>query len=556
MSQRKLSFFSSTLCAAAVLAATPFASVNDDGDVLEAARRKSVLEALAVPLTINGEKVSEGAVRRSLVYSKGTTILESRKVDLFIEAEIERQVKAGTPRSKFELTSDDVDTEMEAAEARVREEFPDRSVEDLIGPAGLDRSGLRDQVEQGKLFDVVFLPENPREWPDTTVAAIQSQAGQEFIDKLTEGYDLRQTTGEEGDPDSAGHQLWKNIMRQFVMKALNDASLLTPASELPDDVALEVDGQRLMTEEIFSVLLDRGRLSAHDVNQERLWFAKTHALEQALRKAGYWIEDEEFEVLWEEEEAPYRDSPFNLQVIAVGFRKFPSMDAFKRYTRLLKSYERMIQDEINDGNLKEHLTRADRLLGLGKVRADVLLVSAFSFDKGRMKQGGWAEAEARSIKIAEELAEKFGAAETQEEQDAIWNAAMDKYSDFKDNPVAKSQQGTAENRKYNKGRFKLLHRNELVQSLGESDYSMFLTGTSVVDHIFFDQETGEIDGPFKGALGYYITKVVDRQSPTKRLSVENEGQRDLIRQDYLSVRFNQYAEEVLAASKVEGLAAR
>jgi len=99
----------------------------------------------------------------------------------------------------------------------------------------------------------------------------------------------------------------------------------------------------------------------------------------------------------------------------------------------------------------------------------------------------------------------------------------------------------------NKGRFGPLNRNELIQRFGESEYTMFLDGSSVADYAFFHQEPGTIDGPFRGQFGYYLTRVKGRVPPTKKLSLQDDGQRKLIVQDYVQMRFNEYAQDVMDA---------
>jgi hypothetical protein len=173
------------------------------------------------------------------------------------------------------------------------------------------------------------------------------------------------------------------------------------------------------------------------------------------------------------------------------------------------------------------------------------MLSAYDMNRGRLRPGGWADAAQRASDVARKLADGMD-----------WDTAVDEFSDYVDPLVPESQKGMAKDAMMNKGRFKLQHRNELVQKVGESDYWMFLSGGSVVDHVFFDQPVGSIDGPFKGMHGYYITKVQKRISPNKPLSLDNPQQRELVEQDYLTVRFNAYAAEVLANADIEGLEPR
>ena len=92
----------------------------------------------------------------------------------------------------------------------------------------------------------------------------------------------------------------------------------------------------------------------------------------------------------------------------------------------------------------------------------------------------------------------------------------------------------------------------MMQKIGESDYSLFLTGTSLTDTIFFDLEVGIPSQPLQGPHGYYICLVKGRTTPVSTISLEGTH-RTLVEQDYLSTRMNVYARECLTAIEVSGL---
>ena len=126
-------------------------------------------------------------------------------------------------------------------------------------------------------------------------------------------------------------------------------------------------------------------------------------------------------------------------------------------------------------------------------------------------------------------------------------SVLEEYSDYADPPTPKTPQQIAPApQSKNKGRFGALNRNEMVQRVGESEFDMFLLGDSITDYVFFDQEVGSLDGPFKGPRGYYIPRVISRSDPTRPpLSLAEGSQRDLIMQDFMSCSFNDYAQAVL-----------
>jgi hypothetical protein len=306
-----------------------------------------------------------------------------------------------------------------------------------------------------------------------------------------------------------------------------------------------VNGQAIKVDEVFPLV--RSLITPAEVARTRKWIAKVTAVEQALTKSGHYISDDEFRTLFAEHKAPYDQSPFKLDLIATAFKRFPSLDAYMRYYRLTKSYERMIAAELDDAHLTAHLEqRANMLLGLGRVNCEFILCSAYDFTKGQWKADGWPQAEARSIEVANSLAAAGG---------ENWSTVLEEHSEFWDPPAP--QGGTvgtpAPTNSLNKGRFGLTNRNELLQKLQESEFLAFVQGSTIGDHVFFEQEVGTLGGPFRGPFGYYITRVTARTPPQKTYTLSDPTQRDLVLQDYMSVRLADFAQQVFESADVKGL---
>jgi hypothetical protein len=92
----------------------------------------------------------------------------------------------------------------------------------------------------------------------------------------------------------------------------------------------------------------------------------------------------------------------------------------------------------------------------------------------------------------------------------------------------------------------------LISYVGETFYTIWVTGTSVTDYVFFDQTEGTVAGPFKGPLGYYLTRVIRRSPPTRPLNLSEPKHVDLLRDDYLRYAFNQYTKEAVQKARVTG----
>ena len=70
--------------------------------------------------------------------------------------------------------------------------------------------------------------------------------------------------------------------------------------------------------------------------------------------------------------------------------------------------------------------------------------------------------------------------------------------------------------------------------------------------MFFDQAENSVAGPFKGPLGWYITRVNRRTPPSRPLNLSEPRHMELLREDYLRWSFNQYTREAVAKADVKG----
>lgn len=495
-------------------------------------------------LTINGITIPEAEVQRELVYTLGARDLKSKILDVQINAEKQRQLEAGADSTRFEFADQELADAKAALLEQIKAQYPDEDPEDILKINQMQVGNLEAQFRQTKLFDAVFLPENPEDWSETTLALLEGSGGPELIDKLKESYTQRQEQGIEVDPNDPGMMMWKNILRQLVMQGLNKSSVVqTGADGLPPETCLKVDEVEIKTADMYAGIADR--VSEDDLRRTRMWVAKTRALAQDLAGKEALLDEEAFRARYAEHEEPYQGSPIPLEFVATGLQKFPSMDVYKQYFRLRESYKDMIADEINDENLTAHLGRANLLMGLAQVNAEVILFSAYDPKTSESIDGGWERARERALEATQKLADG-----------ADWGVILEEYSDFWDPPAPppNPQMPQQQPAKKNKGRFGPLNRNDFIQRMNESDFDMFLSGQSLADYVFFDQEVGTTDGPFTGRQGYYITRVLTRGTSTRpALRLDNENQRELIVQDYLTMRLNEYAAGALDEADVVGL---
>lgn len=524
------------------------------GPVLEPVeiRAEQVANALqSVGLSADGTapiRIGVPELRRQLVYQFGSQALDSRKVDVFIEQERAAQIAAGVSPERFEIGEQEVKRKVEEALQSVRDQYPTLDPAVVLSYNNIDIRNLERMTRQSTMFDIVFLPENPDEWPATTAEAIKGRMSEAFVTQLKDGYAKRQEalanmTEEERAKAKQSQGIFQMLLRTQVQQELNAAAKIEWASEgLPVEVAMRINGRDIPVAEVYADI--ESSLTSQQIEEARRWMAKCALLEAVLQRAGKLLSEEEFAPLYEAHVHPPGESVFPMETVIRQFQKFPSMDVYRQYYRLLASYERMIAGELDDQNLQAHFdARGNRLLNLGTVDAELILCAAFDFEQNRWHPDGWKAAAEEALQVTEALAAAEG---------SNWDELLERHSDFWDPPAptqAQAQPNAA--RKKNKGRLGAMNRNEMLQILGESDYRIFLEGGSVTDEIFFALEEGQVGGPYAGPHGYYIVRILARNAPTLARNLAEANFRETVRQDYLATRFSGFAAAACDSAEVE-----
>ncbi len=479
---------------------------------------------LGGPLVVNGEEISLDEVRRyTLLVSPAYDAYELAKIQVFLDREIRRQIEE---------------------EGKTAEDFTVSPPVSDDAPADPIRAA---QVAQTAQFQKVFLPENPYEYPPLTVAAL---TGDEEFDVLQavrdEWVEKQEQPAEEAaaDSDDSGERLFQRMLTQRILRHLNEAFDIR---ELEDGIDVDlvgiVDGVEITVAEIWERAADR--IEPEHVRTAKQWLVSTTLLRQAMTETGYLMSREEARALWVEQAAPYRDSLFSLEKLALAIKKFPTIGMWLEYHRLYESLRLQVTEEMTSEALARQADeRTSAIVSLATVDVDIILLSVYDFEKQAWKENGWEEAAAR----AQEVTERLAAGDA-------WGVLLDEYSDFHDPPVPEDLRGSpqAERSLKRKGRFRDQNRNNLSRLLEEPEFYVFLHGGCVTDAVFFAQEVGTIGDPLAGPHGYYIPRLLHRSLPTVVLSPDDSKARVYLEQDYLNKRIVEYTRELLARSTVSGL---
>ncbi|MCK5944884.1 MAG: hypothetical protein KAI24_23050, partial [Planctomycetes bacterium] len=424
-------------------------------------------------LSVNGKQLDPQVVMRECVYLAGGKLVEAKVANFFILEEIMKQVNSGQRKAdEFLVTEEEVLEKLAPMQAEFELKNPGVDFWEVVRTQyGLSRETFIEQRKESILFDRVFFPGNPKDWPTITKEAIkaqtQSEQGPKFLEQLekaTEGVD------ENGNPKELP-EFWLNMMRQFVQKGLRSWSDIRYASHgLPADTVLRVNDLEWSTEEAFDFV--KKGLFVHDLERAMQEVAVREAIRQELVEKGVYISDEEFARRYDEYREPYDSTPFTVEVIATRFKGYPCLEAFRARWRLISSYSDLIKDEINDENLQAHADKRAAFFADGQVDISVIPFQGRSQRTGAWTPGGMEEAKKRCEAVFAKL----------ESGELTFDQALDQHTEFFANDEKRGLLG-------------MLPLNQLRQQLRENEFTQLLDGFSVAEYLFFEAPVGKTIGP-------------------------------------------------------------
>ncbi|MCP3918201.1 MAG: hypothetical protein GY711_21840 [bacterium] len=567
------------------------------------------------PVYVNGKRISDFAIKRYLCYGKGRNALESRKLQALMDQEITLRQRDYFNRNLEDtfpgkLADELTDDERKQVQAKVDEEMKrfeidetyyeyelKRQNDDFIRrypTLDLDTEILRayqsvdwyeDQLHQTLQFDQIFYPGDANDWPELTIEAIHGGSPNvDLVEDYRKNWLLRKEEAErENKPLRREDEMMMTLLRDFVMNALNAVvEVDTSYDGIPENLLMAVEGQGIRREitvdEVYEDM--KHAFTENDIREAKEFLALLGATKDKLTEMNQLQDAETFHQYWEGLHADLKDTMFNMDFLALSGHQFPSRESYYRHMGLLESFRKMIAPDLEkneNGTLSEalqsHLPVANGIMGLAKADVDILLVSAFDFPNYKWKENGWEWAEKEAIRIREEVdayLDKLGkdadaraaaeAAGTPYTGNAdlksfaeFWSNMLDIHSEYWDPPLPAEGKTPPAIGLKNKGRFGLMTRNDLKRAIGESSYWHYLSGSSIVDTIFFDLEPGTIGGPYYGPHGFYIVYLETRTAPTNPLNYRTDRHFEMLKEDYTRARFTEFSHQALKDAKVQGL---
>jgi hypothetical protein len=522
----------------AALAASPAAAQTDPQDQVKAQRREvdRLQEQLAderakllTEIKVNGKVLDPREVMREAVYLTGGKLVEAKVANFFILEELKKQIDSGQRKpEEFLVTDEDVMEQLAPMKSEFETKNPGVDFWEVVrSQFGLSKETFLEQRKEALLFDRVFFPGSPKNWPDITKEAIkaqtQSDQGPRFLEQLekaAEGVD------DKGQPKKLP-DFWVNMMRQFVQKGLRGWSDIRYASHgLPSEVVLKVNDLEWKTQDAFEFI--KKGLFVQDLERAMQEVAVREALRQELIAKNAYIDDAEFLKRYDEYRQPYDSTPFTVEVIATRFKGYPCLEAFRARWRLISSFGDMIKADVNEANLQAHADKRAAFFADGQVDVSLIPFQARNPRTGAWEPDGMAKAKERCHAAFAAL----------EKKESTFDQLLEKHAEFFSNDEKR-------------GRLGVLPLNQLKQQLRESEFTQLLDGFSLAEFLFFDAEVGKTIGPIAGADGWFIVRVNSRTPARRKIDVKVEREKELVREDYITCRFFEWASGVIGRAKFE-----
>ena len=519
---------------------------------------------------VDGDEVTREEFRRRVLMYTGLAEVEQQVTNVITLDTIEDLVAAGASREDFLLSEEEIDARIEETKDLIRmqtlqqNQVPDPSdeVSAAIAESGMSPDELadlaveqfvdsieqsvgwdayRDMLAVDASFEKVFLPmpaeatgeeihdaatgpvpeDDPRpEWlPEVTWNALGKDAN---------GRNLRQFVKSSGALGNPIHPMFKGQVLQSIRKGLLQELGVTYwfDEKLPEGVFVRVGNHDMTTEELWALI--NPELTEIDMEIVLRELLMLRAMKRELVEAGEWLEQEEFDELFAAHRAEFEGTLLPLDAIII-FRGYTSADRYREHYRYRQAYHRWLEKTMPEDAIEDHYRKGARLFfERGSVIADLAY-------KGVADLGPFGP------ETFEEATEQLTASFAGHDED--FREISAEYP----RPLVRQQTGGPNDR--------VFQRNPLRMRLTESELSIFLTGYSFGDDIFYNGVPGQMFGPWAttcrrhawGAelnAGVWLAKV-DGYQGNRALAPFDGTDRDQATQDYLDLNYLYWSQEAL-----------
>jgi len=520
---------------------------------------------------VNGRPISRAEFRRRAVMYSGSNEIDRAVTRLLTDRQIKLSVAEGIDPANFEADRAFLDTKLEELESmlRVQARGGTEVVEGQPDPgdqvvaewkasieASIGWDEYRRLLGADAQFELAFLP-MPKEAVGGTPWDMAN--GPPPIDEEKSDW-MPQATWDALGHDEQGRNL-RSFVKSWAINGEQIPSMFKPSilgkvregmlsangvrfffdTELPPDVLLVVGEEQVMVEDLWPLIA--GTLANTDIDLIVRELLTLEGMKAALKAAGKWIEQDEFDEIWYQHDQEYAGTLFPLRSI-IMFRGYLSLDRYREHYRYRQAYNLWRRESLTEDEVLEHYQRGGRLFfERGNILVDIAYVplkdrpfnDASFEDTNRLLDESFARAQDEWIAAREAADEGV--------QVPYW---FDAVAAANEPPV--SRQPTDNH---------AFQRSQLRMRLAESELSMMLTGYSLADDAFYRGQPGEVFGPWgqkcrrhawgaelnAGSWAVHVKRFT-RRAPVGPFSERN---RDMAYEDYLDLNYLWWTQESLKA---------
>ena len=484
--------------------------------------RVETIEKLLESLEIPGRVLDPLLVKREVVFLVGRPLIELKIQELIMEEWMERMIQdEGKKPEDFAVSDEAIESEVRENLSGFALNYPELDFWQVVrAQTGISKEQYLQQRRASLMFEKVFTPGAPSNWPAITEEAIKSSSGQTGA-----GANFWDSLVKEVPPDAADRTAGNNFQDQMLMQMLirqlkEWSDIKYPSDGLPSSVALRVGGRDWLTEDAFNSV--KSGMFLQDLETAIGEILIQEVLKQELIAEGSYLTDEEFGASYAEFHARYEGSLFSPEFVALQLMGFPSLEVFRGRHRLLKSFEGLIDRDYNDEILQAHADKYARFFGDGRVDVDLITFQGKDYRSGVWLPNGMETARERATECYESILKG----------ERTFQQALDTMGEYFPADAVR-------------GRITDKTMNELRRTLFESEYTDLQAGFSLGRFIFYDAEVGKVIGPIKGTSAWYVLRVSAKSPSKSATTVTDVSIRELIAQDYLNHRFLEWGRDVL-----------
>lgn len=480
---------------------------------------------------VNGRDVTRDEYLLWYCLNAGQNGILRAQLDILSRKGMERVLEEGGDSKDFLVSDEEIQAKLDAEENLARAQGEDALnayKERIESTLGWDRyrQYVRSHLQNERLLLPPITPieegDEPMGLPIEAAVLLEDQP--ELRDYLNNSY----LSGQDF-PAMFRTQFLKMLQAAMIQRADIKYAL---ESDLPAGVYMTVEGEPVTVEEILAFTPEHEEVRDGALHLCLLY----RAIDDVIADAGFALENDEFEALFEAHRQEYEGTLFPLPNL-IGLRGFFNMSEYREYYRRRCSFEKMLKDTVAEEDLKKHHEVYGRLFyESGKVDNEVYWISLTDTEKtfGLEGRAAWDKAAERIEKVKEAVLAGKSPADVRAEL-------------------------CSPDRGFPKGNTDYKMRNELRQAYSENDYLIFITGYSLADDVFYNRVEGDLVGPVKmdkailpgmrESLGYMYVQVRDYQKtqPLKGF----DAQRPLVESDYYDLRFSYFAHDCFRNAQIE-----